>query len=105
MNKSRQHISIAAIVATACVVASGCTAQLTEDERYERQLRQEERIDQIRSFIDGCEAAGRHVVYSGPVTHKLHDPVKRISRHAQPSDYQCASTKDIERMQVEAGIR
>jgi len=84
---------------------TGCAGNLTEDERFEDQYAAVERKEQIRSYIDSCEAADRVVLYTGPSTHRLRDPIKTIPNHARKSDYACGSSRELERMQAEMGIR
>lgn len=84
---------------------AGCASNLTEDERIDREYAATERKQQIREFIDSCEAANYVVMYTGPSTQKLRDPVKRIPGHARKSDYVCGSSNDAERMQAEVGLR
>ena len=83
----------------------GCSTHLTEDEKYERQAAYDERRAQIRAIINDCEAADYVIFYTGPTTHKLRDPIKRIPMHARPSDYHCASSRDTEAFQLEMGLR
>ena len=78
---------------------------MTEDEQYERLAAFHASRAEIRAFINNCEAADYVVVYTGPTTHKLRDPVRRIPRHARPSDYQCASDRDVEAFQAEMALR
>ena len=102
MNTANRYL---AIVAGPCLALAGCSTHLTEDEQYEREVAFHERVDQIRTFIDACESADHVVFYTGPTTHKLRDPIKRIPRHARPSDYHCASSRDTEAFQLEMGLR
>lgn len=96
-----------AVVAASCLTLTlgGCASALTEDERYEREVAFHESRDQIRALINACESADHVVFYTGPTTHKLRDPIKRIPRHAHPSDYHCASRRDAESFQLEMGLR
>lgn len=96
-----------AVITASCLALAlgGCASQLTEDEQYEREVAFHESRDQIRAFISNCEAVDHVVFYTGPPTHKLRDPIKRIPRHARPSDYHCASGRDTESFQLEMGLR
>ena len=94
-----------AVITGSCLALFGCSTHLTEDEQYEREVAFHERVDQIRAFIDACESADYVVFYTGPTTHKLRDPIKRIPRHARPADYHCASSRDTESFQLEMGLR
>ena len=99
----RQSLSVLGILVSAQL--TGCAANLSEDEAFEQQYAAVERKVMIREFVNACEANGSVVIYTGPSTQKLRDPIKRIPKHAHRSDYQCTSTKEVERMQVEMGIR
>ena len=104
-NSKRIHQSLSALGMLLSLQLLGCATNLSEDEIYEQQDAAVERKEMIRGFINACEANGNVVFYTGPSTHKLRDPIKRIPRHANRSDYECTSTSAVERMQVEAGIR
>lgn len=78
---------------------------MTEDEIFELQYAAVERKESIREFIDVCEANKNVVIYTGPSTHRLRDPIRRIPNHANRSDYQCTNTKEVERMQADMGLR
>ena len=86
------------------VQLTGCAANLTEDEIFEQQYTAAVRKEMIREFIYSCEANDNVVIYTGPSTQKLRDPIKRVPNHAHPSDYQCTTTNEVKRMQVELGI-
>ena len=83
----------------------GCATPLTEEELYEAKALHAERMDEIRNFITACEGAGMKAVYYGPTTNKLRNPIKYVPRHAHPSDYACASQRDIDRAMRESGLR
>ena len=100
----RIHQSLPVLGVLFFVQLMGCASNLTEDEIFEQQYAAVERKEMIREFVNACEANGNVVIYTGPSTHKLRDPIKRIPNHANRSDYQCATTSAVERMQVEAGI-
>ena len=87
------------------VLLAGCAASLSEDDAFEQQYTAVERKEMIREFIRSCEANDNVVVYTGPPTQKLRDPVKRVPNHARRSDYQCTTTDEVDRMQAEMGIR
>ncbi len=97
--------ALPAIGVLALTHLTGCAANLTEDELFEQQYAAVERKEMIREFIIACEANGNVVVYTGPSTHKLRDPIKRIPKYADRSDYQCTRSGEVERMQAEMGIR
>lgn len=99
----RQSLSVLGILAS--VQLTGCAANLSEDEVFEQQYAAVERKEVIREFIDACEANDYVVIYTGPSTQKLRDPIKRIPNHANRSDYQCTTTNEVDRMQVEMAIR
>ena len=101
--KSRNRQLIAVICTT--MLMGGCATNQTEAEKYESRASYEERRDEIRAYINGCEAAGFVVTYTGPTTHKLRNPIKRIPRHAHPTDYRCATVQNVERFQAEMGLR
>jgi len=106
MRNSRTAVKLAVCGSFVAIIGlSGCASNLTEGERIDRQYAATERKQQIREFIDGCEAANYVVMYTGPSTQKLRDPVKRIPGHARKSDYVCGSSTDAERMQAELGLR
>ncbi len=98
-----QSVSVLGILLSAQL--TGCAANLSEDEVFEQQYAAFERKEKIREFINVCEANDNVIIYTGPSTHKLRDPIKRIPNHASRSDYQCTTTSEVERMQVEMGIR
>jgi hypothetical protein len=100
---TRQSVSVLGILVS--IQLTGCAANLTEDEIFEQQYAAVERKEKIREFINACEAKDNVVFYSGPSTHRLRDPFKRIPRHANRSDYQCTSSSAVERMQIEMGLR
>ena len=62
-------------------------------------------MDEIRDFITACEGAGMKAVYYGPTTNKLRNPFKQIPRHANLSDYACASQRDMDHALRESGVR
>ena len=101
----RIHQSLFFLGILASVQLMGCAANLSEDEIFEQQYAAVERKEMIREFVNACEANGNVVIYTGPSTHKLRDPIKRIPNHANHSDYQCTSTSEVERMQAEMGLR
>ena len=101
----RIHQSLPAIGILSSALLMGCATNLSEDEVFNRQYAAIERKEMIREFVDTCEANGNVVIYTGPSTHKLRDPIKRIPNHANRSDYQCTRAGEVERMQVETGIR
>ncbi|MGI9201315.1 MAG: hypothetical protein ACR2QL_09660 [Woeseiaceae bacterium] len=101
----RIHQALSFFGILASVQLMGCAANLSEDEAFEREYQAVERKQLIREFIDGCEAGGNVVVYTGVSTHRLRDPIKRIPNHANRSDYQCTTTSEVERMQAQMGIR
>lgn len=98
-----QSVSVLGVLLSAQLTA--CAANLSEDEVFEQQYAAVERKEMIREFINVCEANDNVVIYTGPSTHKLRDPLKRIPIHANRSDYQCTMSNEVERMQVEMGIR
>ena len=104
-NTKRIHQSFFFLGILTSVQLMGCASNLSEDEVFERQYQAVERKEMIRVFVNTCEANGNVVIYTGPPTHKLRDPIKRIPNHANRSDYQCTPTSEVERMQVQAGIR
>ena len=69
----------------------GCASNLTEDEKLAIEYERVERQVEIREFMASCERAGNVVLYTGPVYHKLRDPVKHIPSHARRSEYACTS--------------
>ena len=69
--------------------ASACVSSLTPGEMVELEYERVERQEAIRTFVSGCENAGRVVVYRGPVYNKLRDPIRDVPRHAHLSDYSC----------------
>ena len=95
----------ASIVTCMALLAGGCATSLDEASEYELQASLIEKAEQIEAFIYNCEASGNVVMYTGPSTHRLRDPIKRIPRHARPSDYTCTSSQEIERFQAEMGLR
>jgi hypothetical protein len=99
------HQSVSVLGILVSVHLTGCAANLTEDEIFEQQYAAVERKENIREFINVCKAKDNVVIYTGPSTHKLRDPIKRVPNHASRSDYQCTTTSEVERMQVEMGIR
>jgi hypothetical protein len=98
--KTQMRIAQITCVVMALAVA-GCASTLSEDELYEQQVHRAEQVEQIQGLIRTCEAASRTVVYTGPTTHKLRDPVKRIPKHARPIDFQCVGTREVDAMQAE----
>jgi len=104
-NTKRIHQSLSVLGILLSVQLMGCAANLSEDEVFEQQYAAVERKEMIRDFVNACEANGNVVIYTGPSTHKLRDPIKRIPRHAYRSDYQCTRTSEVERMQAQMGIR
>jgi hypothetical protein len=84
---------------------TGCAANLSEEHVFAQEYAAVERKVKIREFINVCEAHDNVVIYTGPSTQKLRDPIKRIPNHAHRSDYQCTTTDEVVRMQVEMGIR
>ena len=101
----RIHQSLCVLGILASILLMGCAANLSEDEVFEQKYAAVERKEMIREFVNSCEANGNVVIYTGPPTHKLRDPIKRIPNHANRSDYQCTSTSEVERMQAETGLR
>lgn len=99
----RQMVSVLGILVS--VQLTGCAVNLSEDEVFEQQYAAVERKEMIREFINVCEANDNVVIYTGPSTQKLRDPIKRIPKHANHSDYQCTTTNEVERMQAEMSIR
>ena len=104
-NTKRIYRSLSVLGILASVLLTGCAANLSEDEVFEQQYAAVERKEMIREFVNDCEASGNVVIYTGPSTHRLRDPIKRIPNHANRSDYQCTMTSEVRRMQVEMGIR
>ena len=104
-NSKLSYVSTAVTGILVSVYLTGCATNLSEDEVFERQYAAVERKEMIREFVNTCEANDNVVIYTGPSTHKLRDPIKRIPKHANRSDYQCTTTNEVERMQVEMGIR
>ena len=98
------RLAIAIAILLAAFQLPGCATSLTEEEQYEGKARHAERMDEIRNFITACHGAGRAAVYEGPTTNKLRNPLKQIPRHAHPSDYTCASQRDIYREMRESGL-
>ena len=92
------RLAIAITTLLAVIQLSGCVSTLTEEEQYERDALQAERMDEIRGFITACVVTGYTVVYDGPKKHKLLDPIKHVTRNAHRSDYGCTSRTDIERV-------
>lgn len=106
MSKTRLiHQSLFLLGILVSVQLTGCATNLSEDEVFEQQYAAVERKEMIREYINICEANDNVVVYTGPTTQKLRDPIKRIPKHANRSDYQCTTTREVERMQVGMGIR
>ena len=99
------RLAIAIAILLAAFQLLGCVTTLTAEERYEEQALRAERMDEIRDFITACEGAGMKAVYYGPTTNKLRNPIKYVPRHAHPSDYTCASQRDIDRAMRESGLR
>jgi hypothetical protein len=99
----RQSLSVLGLLVP--VHLTGCAANLSENEVFEQQYAAVERKEMIREFVNACEANDNVVIYTGPSTQKLRDPIKRIPKHANRSDYQCTTTNGVERMQVEMGFR
>jgi len=99
------HQSVSVFSILVSVQLTGCAANLTEDEVFEQQYAAVERKEMIREFVNACEANDNVVIYTGPSTQRLRDPIKRIPKHANRSDYQCTTTNEVERMQVEMGFR
>lgn len=99
------HQSVSVLGILVSVQLTGCAANLSEDEVFEQQYAAVERKENIREFINVCEANGYVVIYTGPSTQRLRDPFKRIPNHARRLDYQCTTSNEIERMQVEMGLR
>ena len=67
----------------------GCAMQATEQQNHDRK-------DSIIAYIEACEAAGNHIVYTGPATSSastLRGRVKgrTVSRHDTLSDFTCHS--------------
>ena len=104
-NRKRIQLSLAVPGILASALLTGCAANLSEDEAFAQQYAAVERKEMIREFVNACEANGNVVVYTGPSTHKLRDPIKRIPNHAHRSDYQCTMSSEAERMQAEMRIR
>ena len=100
MNSRHQQLT-AVVCACIATFLGGCAANLTEAERYDRQAAYEEKRDLIHAFVNNCETAGHVVMYTGPTTHKLRNPVKYVPRHARSSDYKCVTAADIERFQLQ----
>ncbi len=98
---ARLAIAIAILLAAFQII--GCTTTLTDEAQYEGKARHAERMDEIRDFITACHGAGMIVEYHGPTTNKLRSPLKYIPRHAHPSDYGCASERDIGRTMRSGG--
>ena len=98
-----QSVSVLGILLSAQL--AGCAANLTEDELFEQQYAAVERKANIYEYINACEANDNVIVYTGPSTHRLRDPIKRVPNHADRSDYQCTTSTGVERMQLELGIR
>ena len=104
-NLIQTHRSLPVLGVLLSIQLMGCATNLSEDQIFERQYAAVERKEMIREFVNTCEANGNVVIYTGPSTHKLRDPIKRIPNHANRSDYQCTMTSEVERMQVQMGIR
>ena len=106
MGNSRSAVRLAVLGSFVFSIGlAGCASNLTEDEQFERHYAAVERKLDIRAYIDSCEAADYVVLYTGPSTHRLRDPIRHIPNHARKSDYVCGSRTDMERMQAELGLR
>ena len=99
------RLAIAIAILLAALQLSGCASTLTEEAQYEQKALRAERMDEIRDFITACAGAGMKAVYYGPTTNKLRKPFKQIPRHANLSDYACASQRDMDHALRESGVR
>ena len=99
----RQSLSVLGILVS--VQLTGCAANLSEDEIFEQQYAAVERKEMIREYINACEANDNVVIYTGPSTHRLRNPIRRIPNSANRSDYQCTTTTGVERMQADTRMQ
>lgn len=97
------RLAFASATLLAALQIMGCTTSMTDEAEYEAKARHAERIDEIRAFIAACHGAEMVVVYYGPTTNKLRDPIRHVPRHAHPTDYACASEHDIRREMLIGG--
>ena len=93
----RKSLSVLSVLLS--VHLTGCATNLSEEAVLEKQYAAVERKEMIREFVNACEASGNVVIYTGPSTHKLRDPIKRIPNHAKRSEYYCTTSSEVARMQ------
>lgn len=80
------------LVATLIVTISIQACATTEEERMRLDALHEERLYEIRIFIDACEDKGGDIWYSGPFSV---NPTTNIPRDAMPKHYSCLDPSNV----------